>query len=72
MIRCDRCHQEAGAFTTSYFNTDTLCMACCERERAHPEFDRAQQIEIEACKRGEYNFPGIGCPLDLLSPVAQP
>ena len=43
-------------------------MACCEQERAHPEFERAHQIEIEACRRGDYNFPGIGVPAELLGP----
>lgn len=72
MIRCERCHQEVVVTTTSYFDTMTICEVCSERERTHPEFGHAQRIEIEACKRGDYNFPGIGCPPDLLGQEARP
>jgi hypothetical protein len=44
----------------SKFNTDLICEACVDEERRHPDYDKAAQAEIEAIKRGDYNFPGIG------------
>lgn len=49
----------------SYFNEDLICMECKDKERAHPDFKRAQDIEVAAVKSGNYNFPGIGKPRDL-------
>lgn len=65
MTVCDRCHKQTCASTGSYFNTDTICLDCAEKERAHPEFERARRIESEAVRRGDFNFPGIGKPADL-------
>lgn len=62
---CDRCGSSTIAYTISYFNTDTICPGCAERERAHPDYERACQAEAEACRAGNYNFPGIGKPADL-------
>ena len=62
---CDRCGKETGAITASFFNTDTICLACDAREREHPDFERARRIESEAVRRGDYNYPGIGLPADL-------
>lgn len=64
-MRCDRCGADALASTGSYFNLDQICMTCAERERQHPDFERARQVEIEACQRGDYNFAGIGKPANL-------
>lgn len=62
---CDRCGKQSSGFTGSYFNTDTICFACAEVERKHPDFERARQIETEAVMRGDMNFPGIGLPPGL-------
>jgi hypothetical protein len=62
---CDRCGQETQSWTGSYFNTDTICMECDDRERAHPRFAEAKRIEKEQTLRGNYNFKGIGLPPDL-------
>ena len=64
-MKCDRCGNDTSAFTTSYFNTDTICMDCCEIERAHPQFEHAREVELQAVQNGDYNFPGIGLPLDM-------
>ena len=64
-MTCDRCGEAVSAFTTSYFNTDTICVVCSEKERAHPQFEDARRIETEAVQRGDYNFPGIGLPPEL-------
>jgi hypothetical protein len=61
-MQCDRCKRTTPVHSTSWFNTDTLCPECKAAERQHPDFARAQEAEIEACKRGDYNFPGVGWP----------
>ena len=50
----------------SKFNTDHICPACRARERAHPCYATADAAEITAVRAGVANFPGIGCPEDLL------
>jgi len=62
---CHRCYKETKVHTMSYFNEDLICMECKDKERAHPDFKRAQDIEVAAVKSGNYNFPGIGKPRDL-------
>jgi hypothetical protein len=64
-MKCDRCGSLTSAYTTSYFNTDTICLDCQEKEAAHPLYDHAKRIELEAVQSGNYNFPGIGLPADL-------
>lgn len=64
-MRCERCGQETTVTTGSYFNTDQICTACDDAERAHPRFEEARQAEEAACRAGDYNFPGIGLPSDL-------
>ena len=64
---CQRCGANLSetASTMSFFNTDAICMNCAVKERAHPDYDRARQIELDAVRRGDFNFPGIGKPSDL-------
>jgi len=62
---CQRCGKRTHVSIVSYFNVDEICMDCSEKERAHPHFSKAQKAEEAACRRGEYNFPGIGLPADL-------
>jgi hypothetical protein len=47
------------------FNTDTICHNCLEIERQHPMYEKARETELEAVRTGDYNFKGIGLPLDL-------
>lgn len=65
MRRCDRCHKDTMVTIMSFFNTDTICSACQEKERRHPMFKFARDMEAQAVKAGNYNFPGIGLPDDL-------
>lgn len=65
MPKCDRCRKDTLATTMSFFNTDTLCLSCWDKERNHPDYARAVQVETEAVRRGNYKFPGIGKPSDL-------
>jgi hypothetical protein len=65
MKSCQRCFKETLATIMSRFNTDIICPECADTERAHPDYKRAQEAELAACKRGDYNFPGVGLPSDL-------
>ncbi len=63
---CDRCNKPHGNLTTmSRFNTDVICAVCVGNERQHPEYEKACNTEIAECKKGNYNFEGIGLPEDL-------
>ena len=54
---CDRCGYDAFLATGSYFNTDLLCPACVIREQAHPLYEHAVEVEHEAVRGGDFNFP---------------
>lgn len=64
-MKCQRCGKETNAFMVSMFNTDECCLDCIERERQHPDYQKAKDAEHQAVLRGDYNFPGIGLPEDL-------
>ena len=68
MPQCDRCGQTTTVTTMSFFNTETICMLCMRREKAHPDYARAHATDTNAVRRGEYNFKGIGCPPELYHP----
>lgn len=64
---CDRCGvTPIGIHSMSRFNTDWLCVPCLALEKEHPEYARAAAVELEAVQSGDLNYPGIGCPLDLI------
>lgn len=62
---CDRCGVKTWATVMSYFNTDVICFACRNKEREHPDYEKARTAEENAVKAGNLNFPGIGLPSDL-------
>lgn len=62
---CERCRGSLTAATMSKFNQQVICMSCKDRERKHPEYAAANAAELAACLRGDFNFPGVGCPADL-------
>lgn len=62
---CGRCGGETHAIVCSFFNTDMICVACADAEKAHPRYAEAVEREVAACRRGDYNFAGIGLPADL-------
>lgn len=62
---CDRCAGPCVGSIMSMFNTDTLCRPCKEKERKHPDYERAREAEAAAVRAGNYNFRGIGKPGDL-------
>jgi hypothetical protein len=36
-----------------------------EKEKAHPDYEKAYDKEFEEVKAGNYNYEGIGLPEDL-------
>ena len=62
---CDLCGKQTWVYSTSYFNTDTCCGDCLEKEKQHPKYKEAVEAENAAVRAGNYNFPGIGKPEDL-------
>lgn len=63
---CDRCNKPHGHATLmSRFNTDVICAVCVGKERQHPEYKKACEVEIDEIRKGNYNFEGIGLPDDL-------
>ncbi|GAF87226.1 unnamed protein product [marine sediment metagenome] len=62
---CGRCGGDARISACSIFNAEQICQACEAEEKAHPDYERAREIEADAVRRGDYNFPGVGLPPDL-------
>ena len=57
---CERCKKETWVTIGSMFNMQHICLDCKAEEEAHPDYEKARAADEEACKRGDYNFPGIG------------
>ena len=68
MFLCERCRQPSQVFTGSIFNQQLVCVPCVLKERAHPRFLEAAEAEEAAVRRGDFNFPGIGLPEDVMPP----
>jgi hypothetical protein len=66
MTTCDRCGRETIVLKMSWFNTDNLCLDCQAEEAAHPQYAEARAAEEAAVRRGDFNFPGVGLPPDLV------
>lgn len=62
---CQRCGNQTFGTIMSKFNTEIICMECKQREREHPDYVAADRAEVEAVRRGDRNFPGVGKPEDL-------
>jgi hypothetical protein len=62
---CHRCGSATDVSITSRFDTDQICIPCEDAEKAHPDYQRATDVELAAVKAGNLNFPGIGKPSDL-------
>ncbi len=56
---CDRCKKKLISRTMSYLNKEILCLQCKEEEKTHPLYEKAKQKELEALKRGDYDYPGL-------------
>ena len=64
-MKCERCGNTMTIHTLSWFNKQTICLECDAEELNHPQIGEAKRIEHEHCKKGNYNFRGIGLPVDL-------
>lgn len=62
---CHRCGSITNEFTMSRFNTQLICPTCQEKEKAHPLYKKACEVELEHLKAGDRDFKGIGLPEDL-------
>ncbi len=62
---CQRCFKDANCLIMSMFNTDMICIKCSEKEKGHPNYDKAVQEDIEQIKKGNYNYKGIDKPTNL-------
>lgn len=60
MKKCPRCGTKTNVTIMSMFNTQDICIPCKDKEKEDPEYERARKEEMEACKRGDFNFKGIG------------
>ena len=60
MTFCDRCKKASNLTKMSWFNLDILCIKCSEKEEKHPKYEEARKAEIKECKKGNFNFEGIG------------
>lgn len=67
MTTCDRCGTETYVTRMSWFSLETICMDCARIEIKHPKYEEARIEERKSWEeRGEFNFPGIGAPPDLI------
>ena len=63
---CQRCgNQHPKSLSMSFFNTDMICPDCEKKEKAHPDYAKAKEIEKQEVLKGNYNYGGIGKPADL-------
>lgn len=69
---CHRCGESLANvwFTMSRFNTQMICGYCAVLEERHPRYTEACDEEFKAVRNGDYNYPGIGAPDDLLAASA--
>jgi len=49
----------------SYFNEEEICMDCSDKERKHPDFNKARDADEAQIRGGNMNFAGIGKPSNL-------
>jgi hypothetical protein len=54
-----KCGKHLTVRTMSRFSPEPICPECEEAEKLDPEYQKAADAELEACRRGDYNFPGI-------------
>lgn len=53
--RCDRCYKEMVVHIMSRLNQQEICMDCAEKERSHPNYEKALDEERQAIKNGNFN-----------------
>lgn len=61
-MKCDRCLGAMPVYRVSWFDTARICQACQAEEEVHPDFQYAREVEHQAVRGGDTNFPGVGWP----------
>jgi len=57
---CQRCYKNTNGVTTmSIFNTDVICLDCCDAEKKDPDYKLACEIEANEWRNGNHNFTGM-------------
>ncbi len=57
---CDRCGKSLkDGRIMSMLNTECICMKCSEKERKHPNFEKARDAEHELIKKNMANTNSI-------------
>ena len=62
---CPRCGDTKLPKIGSMFDMSMICIRCHVKEKVHPDYQKAVDVEHAAIKRGDYNYHGIGKPKDL-------
>ena len=63
---CDRCAEPTKLNMMSMFNTEMICYACREQERAHPLYSVACITDRQQTQKGNTKYTGIGLPAELI------
>ena len=63
--KCGRCKEKTNTYIMSFFNTDMLCPDCADKERKHPLYEKAREVELAKVRAGIRDYKGIGLPDDL-------
>lgn len=68
-MKCERCKKEGNTHSMSFLNTEMICLKCKEKEKAHPLYQTARDVEFEQLQKGlqsegderkKYlNYPGL-------------
>lgn len=53
--RCERCYKETNVVIMSRLNQQDLCMDCAEKEKEHPNYEKALEEERREMLKGNYN-----------------
>ena len=64
-MNCDRCNRITDTLKMSLFTNHYICETCMQKERNHPDFEKARDTVLDEMNKGNYDFEGIGLPDDL-------
>ena len=59
---CQRCKGKTNSHTESVFDKAKICMTCRDREKRHPDFEKAACAFWKSRETGDSEFLGIGFP----------
>lgn len=68
-MKCARCEKEGNTHSLSFLNMDMICLECEEKEKEHPLYQAARDVEFEQLQKGLQsigdeqnkflNYPGL-------------